>query len=230
MGFYRGPHIVTDGLSLSLDAGSGRSYPGSGTTWYDLSGNNGNFTFSTTPTINLNSNGGYWQTTGVVATGPASNSLGITNTSGYTIFWVGRTVTGSGNASFKIYGDVSSNRGIFQHPSWTNNTIYFDQGGCCNSDQRLTYSNSALTDGTWTICGLRSTVSTRSIFYNGIKAANTTVTAANVNLNSTAMKLNSNDSGYNWDGYLSNFMVYNRALSDDEMLQNYNAFKSRAGL
>ena len=33
-----GPKIVTDGLVLSLDAADKNSYPGSGTTWYDLSG------------------------------------------------------------------------------------------------------------------------------------------------------------------------------------------------
>ena len=34
-----GPRIVTDGLVLHLDAGNSKSYPGSGSTWYDLSGN-----------------------------------------------------------------------------------------------------------------------------------------------------------------------------------------------
>ena len=34
MGFYRGPNIVTDGLVFAVDAGSTRSYPGSGTTWH----------------------------------------------------------------------------------------------------------------------------------------------------------------------------------------------------
>ena len=37
MGTVRGPNIVRDGLVLVLDAGSERSYPGSGNTWYDLS-------------------------------------------------------------------------------------------------------------------------------------------------------------------------------------------------
>jgi hypothetical protein len=38
MGFYRGPNIVTDGLTFAVDAASERSYPGSGTTAYDLVG------------------------------------------------------------------------------------------------------------------------------------------------------------------------------------------------
>ena len=36
---YTGPHIITDGLILALDAASPKSYPGSGTTWYDLTTN-----------------------------------------------------------------------------------------------------------------------------------------------------------------------------------------------
>ena len=38
MGTYYNPRIVTDGLVLALDAGNAKSYPGSGTTWTDLSG------------------------------------------------------------------------------------------------------------------------------------------------------------------------------------------------
>jgi len=38
------PKIVTDGLVLCLDAGNPKSYPGSGTTWTDLSGNSNNGT------------------------------------------------------------------------------------------------------------------------------------------------------------------------------------------
>jgi hypothetical protein len=44
MGVYSGPEIASDGLVLSLDAGNRKSYPGSGTTWTDLSGNGKNFT------------------------------------------------------------------------------------------------------------------------------------------------------------------------------------------
>lgn len=43
-----GSTISTDGLILCLDAGNTRSYPGSGTTWFDISGNNNNFAISAT--------------------------------------------------------------------------------------------------------------------------------------------------------------------------------------
>jgi hypothetical protein len=47
MSTYFGPEISTDGLSLLLDAGNPRSYPGTGTTWFDISGSGGtNFTIN----------------------------------------------------------------------------------------------------------------------------------------------------------------------------------------
>ena len=46
MALAHSPKIVTDGLVLCLDAGNPKSYPGSGTTWYDLSGNGNNGTNS----------------------------------------------------------------------------------------------------------------------------------------------------------------------------------------
>jgi hypothetical protein len=49
--------LVTDGLVLNLDAGDPRSYPGSGTSWTDLSGNGNTGTLTNGPTYN-NANGG----------------------------------------------------------------------------------------------------------------------------------------------------------------------------
>jgi len=51
------PRIVTDGLVLCLDVGNTKSYPGSGTTWTDLSGNGNNGTLTNGPTYS-SSNGG----------------------------------------------------------------------------------------------------------------------------------------------------------------------------
>ena len=49
---FNGPNIVTSGLVLSLDAANTKSYPGSGTTWFDISGNNNHFTLFNSPTYN----------------------------------------------------------------------------------------------------------------------------------------------------------------------------------
>jgi hypothetical protein len=55
--FYGTPPIVTNGLVLNLDCGNRLSYPTSGTTWTDLSGNNNNGTLINGPTFNPNNLG-----------------------------------------------------------------------------------------------------------------------------------------------------------------------------
>jgi len=55
---YYGPKIVTSGLVLCLDAANKRSYPGTGTTWTDLSGNSNNGTLINGPTFNAGNQGG----------------------------------------------------------------------------------------------------------------------------------------------------------------------------
>ena len=57
MAFGNGPRIVTNGLVLSLDAADRNSYPGSGTTWRDMSGNGNNGTLTNGPTFS-SANGG----------------------------------------------------------------------------------------------------------------------------------------------------------------------------
>jgi hypothetical protein len=57
MGFHRGPKVVTNGLVLALDAANVKSYPGSGTVWNDLSGNNNSGSLINGPTFN-SANGG----------------------------------------------------------------------------------------------------------------------------------------------------------------------------
>ena len=222
-----GPKIITDGLVCCLDAGNSKSYPGTGSTWYDISGNNKNFTWDSVSWTN-----GYFNTVGKVATGPASNSFGINNTTGYTIFFIFQTTTTGGNGAFKFKGSLGgSTRGIFCHPGWTNDTIYFDQGGCCNGDQRISYTNSNVNDSNiWNMVGLRSTVATRAILYNGIVGTTTSTAAANINLDSNPVLINPVDEGYSWNGRLAYFAVYNRGISNAEYLNNYNALKGRFSL
>jgi hypothetical protein len=57
MAFNRGPNIIRNGLVLALDAASKNSYPGSGTTWTDLSGNNNSGSLVNGPTFDSNNGG-----------------------------------------------------------------------------------------------------------------------------------------------------------------------------
>ena len=57
MAISRGPKLVTNGLSLYLDAANSSSYSGTGSTWYDVSGNNRNATLFNTPTYSTTNAG-----------------------------------------------------------------------------------------------------------------------------------------------------------------------------
>ena len=59
MSLGHGATIVRDGLVLYLDAANEKSYPGSGTTWYDLSGNGNDVTLINNPTYSTNNNGSF---------------------------------------------------------------------------------------------------------------------------------------------------------------------------
>lgn len=234
MGVFAGPEIVSDGLVLALDASNSQSYPGSGTTWTDLSGNGRNFTWNSTPTFTSDGAKSYFSTLNNRCTGPASNSFGIDNTSGYTIFLVCMQNALTGSSAFKFYKNNSigaDGRGIFSHCTWGDDVVYFDQGGCCLSDTRTSVaSGGSQTWNIWTFRRLTGS-STRSISKNGNTLTTNTATAVNIDLDSRGVDLGSSDEmGGNssvWNARLNSFYVYNRGLTDAEISQNFNALRGR---
>lgn len=230
MGVHYNSRITTDGLVLALDAANTKSYPGSGTTWTDLSGNGRNFTWVSSPSFTGGSKP-YFSTLGNRCTGPASNSFGITNTSGYTIFLICEQNALVSTAAFKFYSSGLYGRGIFSHCTWSDDVVYFDQGGCCGSDTRTNVASGG--SQTWNIWTFRRFTgsSTRSISKNGTTLVTNTAAAVDINLSATGIDLGSSDeyggNSSTWNAKLGGFIVYNRGLSDDEIQQNYNALKSR---
>jgi hypothetical protein len=82
------PSIVTSGLQVYLDAANVKSYPGSGTSWLDLTGNGNNFTLVNSPTWS-SANGGVFETNGTTSAITSSYS-----TSKYTIMSATRIISG----------------------------------------------------------------------------------------------------------------------------------------
>jgi len=224
------PNILQTGLQLHLDAST---YSGSGTTWTDQSVNGRNFTFTSGPSFTSGSIP-YFEMGGYGANGPASNSFGINNSSGYTIFVAFYNNGLANSGAFKFYssnGSGSQSRGIFSHLPWSSGDIYLDQGGCCNADTRTSVALTNST-GAWNVVAFRSNaVNERSIWQNGTnKVTNSTAPAA-LNLSGTAVALNNSDEyGTSWNAKLSQFAVYNRALSDAEIVSVTNFLKAKVGL
>jgi hypothetical protein len=220
--------VYNSNLQLLLDASNSKSYPGSGNTWYDISGKNRHFSWSSANFVN-DGNKSYFSTNTRTCTGPASNSFGINNGTGYTIITIFSTQTFDGQSFFKWAGSDAYTRGFFMHPGWSNYTLYWDQGGCCNADQRLqvTYDQSTISNfQVWTF---RSRLYDRHQFKNGITQGSTSTYAANINLTSTAASV-ANGEGTNWDGKLAYFALYNTGLGDDTILSISNSLKGRFGL
>jgi hypothetical protein len=106
MGFNYSPKIVSSGLILYLDAANTRSYPGSGTTWTDLSRSNSNGTLINGPSFNSANGGGIaFDGTNDGVTLPASSLWNI-GASDFTIeFWFRRTGT---NQAFGRYFQLTN--------------------------------------------------------------------------------------------------------------------------
>jgi hypothetical protein len=237
MGVLYSPNIVTNGLKLCLDAANPRSYPGSGTSWFDLSGNGNTFTWGSAPSFTATGPAPYFSTVGNRCTGPASNSFGINNTSGYTIFLIAEQNALVQSSAFKFYKNNltgSSGRGIYSHCTWSDDVVYFDQGGCCNADTRTNIGSGG--SQTWNIWTFRrfTNSSTRTISKNGTTLVTNTAAAATIDLDSRAVHLGGSDelggSSSAWNAKLGGFIVYNRGLSDVEISQNVNATRNRFGI
>ena len=244
--------IITNGLVLNLDAGFIPSYQGSGTTWYDLSYSGNNGTLVNGPTFS-SANGG-----SIVFDGVDDYIDNIGSTSSFDFifssgtfslsFWIkksannvryviaGNTLTNSEKGFFIIaeygisgFGDnclrmtVTGNQTNFRliAGSTNDNTLGTSWTHCtftCQNPDKI---------GQWYINGVASTTSTRGsagnanqgTYYSG--PATRTLNIGRANFTSTTIPLNGN---------IAQFSIYNRTLSASEVLQNYNAQKSRFGL
>ena len=236
MAFHHSPNIVTDGLELFLDPGDKNSYPGSGTAWYDLSGNQQHqtITFDTGGEFKT-ANGGYIYfgagTTGSGASYVDANysPFNVATSTATLSFWRRRTAT-SNNASdfFSMDRDDANGVRISQGTSG-NDAVTF--GTDSQSDQ---LSSSALTDNVWyhVVCTLASTL--KNIYINGILNASDTEDATTISRSGSGEdsigNLHGLGNGYQFKGDFGPVIFYRKALSSKEVRQNFNAQRHRFGV
>jgi len=225
MAFRFGPRTVTDGLTLYLDAANLSSYPGSGTTWYDLSSQKNNGALVASPTYDGSSftfNG----TTQYVGSFP----IQIADTGSKTIStFVNPINTTTPMGICGTYAGVGGGWGVLLNYSGNGEIIYFHAAGTTAG------VNNAITAGNqwYHICAAYNEATTTVTFYrNGVQfgSPNTSVTALTLNPINGGVASDSSPGGRVFSGKMSNIQIYNRALSASEILQNYNALKGRFGL
>jgi hypothetical protein len=222
-----GPKVVTDGLVLCLDAGNSKSYPGSGTTWTDLSGNGNNGTLTNGPTYS-SSNGGSLVFDGTNDFIDFTSDSNLFPTSGLTISsWFKTTV-----ADRWVVNRTSSPPDTF--PSDGYYLIGEIAGTMLFGVNAIGVSTpSVITTGTWINMVGTWTPSTSILLYqNGIQvASNTTSIPASIINPSVVIEIGRRPGGPDyWDGNLAQVSIYNRALTASEIQQNFNALRSRFGV
>ena len=225
------PRIVTDGLVLCLDAGNSKSYPGSGTTWTDLSGNGNSGTLVNGVGYNIDG-GGSIVFDGVddEITIPYTPNLAFTDAIMSCESWV---YVDSLSSAFSI---INKRGNRFTQNS--NRPYVFE----VNTDGRVRW----ILDDATTVCdtatGLMQTdqwyhlVATHDgtnskIYINGVE--NVSVSSGTSSINDTGdipvrigWRYQNSTINYS-DGKISITRVYNKALTAQEIQQNYNATKSR---
>ena len=237
MAFHYSPRVVTNGLVLVLDAANPLSYPGSGTTWYDLSGNNLHMSLINGPTY---SNGAfifdgvddYAERTGV---GLAYPSFTVdtfvkpsSNPGNYRAFF-SSTLASNDDYWFGINWDMSPySTSNFQD---INLEVSRGYGGFYNRD----VMTSSIPFNTWVHLAvvIDATGNTYKQYVNGQEEYSGVYDGTTTNFDRIrvgARYYAGGTQGSNFPGAISKTSLYNRALSPAEVQQNYNAFRARFGL
>jgi predicted outer membrane repeat protein len=233
---YYGPRIVSNGLVLCLDAANKNSYRGTGTTWTDLSGNNNTGTLTNGPTFSAGNMGSilFDGTNDYVDTVNTGTTFQFANVTFTVSLWI-KTTSSTGGVIISKGATASTAGWLFQFDS--SGTV---SGTTKGSDGINTYNRSStatVNNNTWrNIVSVYTTntttlgSNTTSIYIDGVLSNGTGTLGGAVYATTTdTIQIGRRPTGAYWSGSVSNIQIYNRALSATEILQNYNATKSRFG-
>jgi hypothetical protein len=236
MAFHYSPKIVTDGLYVCLDSANIKSYPETGTNWSDLTANRNNFSivgsisYTASNSGSLLFNGGYAQINQNVL-------LSLNNFSDWSIeVWLYQTSFGSNLFRSNIFGiDVSGNVNsttmYISRPG--GNFVIGGDGATGVMEPVVSVSSPTISFNTWyQLVAVKNGTNIR-LSINGVEYTSVTRTTFNwSNLGSTTAKLGNRTEGdVAFIGRIPIFRIYRgKSLSASEVLQNYNATKSRFGL
>ena len=228
VGFFERPlGLVLDGLFLYVDAANTNSYPGTGTTWFDISGNNRNGTLTNGPVYST-SNGGIFTFDGI--NDFVSFNFPFTQSSSAFSY----TVT----AGARLATTSAARRQL-----WSSDSGFFDWSfGAGDNTKYMIFTGTTVALGSnqdtdWHIFTAQwsSAFGTR-LYLDNVIDINTPQISYESNI-SPVTHIGSNPasgppgpfSEY-WEGDVAFVLVYNRALSVTENTQNFNYLRSRIGV
>ena len=209
--YFQEENIITNGLVLHVDASNSNSYAGTGTSWYDLTGNGNDLRLTNGPVF-TGTNGGIFTFDG---TNDNAN----------------RAYTWPSDFTFDLYCKPISSDGGFSRIIGTGDVFEFAIG----NDSYIKYyypgtwasTGATVAFGSYThLCGVKSG-SNFYLYKNGALASSGSITLTSV----TSLYLSSrHNSSELVNSSIAAFKIYNRSLTSTEVAQNYNALRGRFGL
>jgi hypothetical protein len=221
--------VVDTSLKVLLDAGTSASYPGTGSTWTDLSGNGNNVTLFNSPTYsNL--------TTGVLTLNGtnqyAEGSVNFASSNQFTVsMWVMNTAraVSAGNDDGQIFSLGNEKLLFYTSESAGSTPWVFSVFSPTIFNNIARYSTTVMQLNTWyNLVGVYTGTSFE-MFVNGQSILSTSANISNVSLTTETYQIGRriNNGNTNFAGNVSNLNIYNRALTSAEVRQNYNALRER---
>lgn len=228
MGISGGPDMIQDGLVLSLDASDRNSYVSGSTTWFDLSGNNYSGSLVNGPTFS-SVNGGILTFNGTSQYITGSNSANFAfGTSNFTIdYWMYINAL-SGSFLTPTFVDLRNLGGAGPgYSDYVSGSKWFIYSNNVNAYT----STTTIVTGSWYNVVASRIGTNLSVYFNGVLDSNTTF-STNITDNGFRLARNVNTVNTSYlSGSLANVRVYNgTGLTSTQVLQNYNALKSRFNL
>jgi hypothetical protein len=223
---FVGPNIVTDGLVLALDAGSNKSYTGSGTNITDLSGNGNGGTLTNGPTFD---SGGGGSITFDGSNDYIQTSLLFDKEDFTYACWFMRLGQGSPSVENNLIDSYESTS-----QEWARLNIHngYHAFHIDNDGTKVILSGDSVSNNIWyySVGVWVKNTGSMKLYINGelnaqtTHSKKTTITAVN---SERIGDITANNIFEHFNGKIAIAKVYNRALTAQEVLQNYNATKSR---
>ena len=230
------PSVVTSGLALALDAANTKSYPGSGATWTDLSGNGLTGTINNAPVFS-NSVGGNFTFNGTSSTVSFTRkrfTAGLTYAAWIKTTSAKNTATYTTTTANPIVGDT--NNAVWNGFGVHNGKLrycYYNRAGSApiNSD-----STASVNTGSWiNVVVTHSYTDTAKLYINGV--LDSTFNVATTGATDPWAQYLAADrigAGYGsadfFNGSIAQVTLYSADLTAAQVLQNFNALRGRFGL
>jgi len=228
MAIYGGPDIINDGLVFNLDFANSKCYPGTGSDCYDLSGGSiSTGELINNPVFNSGGNNKYFEFNESINNRVIRlpNSTALDTQTPSVEVWI-KTNSTNQNGFFFEKGTVNTQYSLFQQSS----TIIWRQMIPGFNNLAIETSSYINTNNWYQIVGTFISGS-QKLYINGTVAGSATATET-ISTSSGGMSIGADGGysgarGYYYNGNIAIIRVYNKELSQREILDNYNALKGR---